>query len=118
MVGSKSMLAYLVALASASNAALAITSKVESSRCSAATTHQVAAARRKSDIASYVANAPRNWVGPRAANNAAARNPAQRPKSRVATPHSRMLAPSMKASDSSLAPIRPPALAASAANGW
>ena len=117
MTGSNRMLAYFVALARESSTAPMISSQEESCRSCAATTHQAAAAMRQRDIASKVAKAPRNWVGPRAANSAAAVNAAHWPNSRLVVPHSRQVVTSMNASDSILAPASPPKCATMAASG-
>ena len=68
-------------------------------------------------MASKVANAPKCSVGPKAANNAAAKKAARRPNSRPAVAHNAAVAPSMKASDRIRAPASPPTLSASAPTG-
>ena len=83
----------------------------------AAITHQAARLSMNSAMASYVAKAPRNCVGPSTANNAAAKKAARPPKRRVVLLQSSAVAPSMKARLSRRAPTSPPTLSASAPSG-
>ena len=59
-------------------------------------------------MASYVASAPRNCVGPSTANSAAAKNAARWPNSLDVTFHNRAVAPIMKMRLRKRAPMRPP----------
>src|ERR1700691_5977571 len=81
------------------------------------TTHQEANAMSNTDIASYVANAPRWSVGPEIANSAAAKKAARFPYSLLTVPHRNVVATSMKIRERTRAPVSPPMLAASAPIG-